>query len=58
LTLVMVPAGFTLMDDFERWLGRHLLPHFTSKHPAAAVPSAAAAPVAALSPPTAQSNPA
>ena len=22
LTLVMVPAGFTLMDDFERWLGR------------------------------------
>jgi multidrug efflux pump subunit AcrB len=24
LTLVMVPAGFTLMDDFERWLGRKL----------------------------------
>jgi len=22
LALVMVPAGFTLMDDFERWLGR------------------------------------
>jgi hypothetical protein len=22
LTLVMVPAGFTLIDDIERWLGR------------------------------------
>jgi hydrophobe/amphiphile efflux-1 (HAE1) family protein len=24
LTLVMVPAGFTFMDDLERWLGRKL----------------------------------
>ena len=24
LTLVMVPAGFTGIDDFERWLGRKL----------------------------------
>ena len=24
LTLVLVPAGFTLMDDVERWLGRKL----------------------------------
>ena len=24
LALIMVPAGFTVMDDFERWLGRKL----------------------------------
>jgi hypothetical protein len=24
LTLVMVPAAFTWIDDFERWLGRKL----------------------------------
>src|SRR3546814_20104660 len=24
LTLVIVPAGFTLADDLERWLGPHL----------------------------------
>jgi len=55
---VMVPAGFTLMDDFERWLGRRLLPQFTGKQPAGAVPPAAAAPVAALSTPVARSHPA
>jgi multidrug efflux pump subunit AcrB len=31
LTLVMVPAAFTLLDDFERWLGRKLHFHFGTK---------------------------
>jgi len=53
LALVMVPAGFTVMDDLERWLGRRLLPQFSGKHPAAA-----AAPAAALSSPAVQSDPA
>jgi hydrophobe/amphiphile efflux-1 (HAE1) family protein len=31
LTLVMVPAAFTLLDDFEGWLGRKLHFHFGTK---------------------------
>jgi hydrophobe/amphiphile efflux-1 (HAE1) family protein len=31
LTLVMVPAAFTVMDDFEHWLGRKLHMHFGVK---------------------------
>src|SRR3546814_19261880 len=30
LTLVIVPAGFTLADDLERWLGPHLKRIFTN----------------------------
>jgi HAE1 family hydrophobic/amphiphilic exporter-1 len=34
LTLVVVPAMYTLVDDFEAWLGpkvsRHLTPHETA----------------------------
>jgi hypothetical protein len=41
LTLVMVPAAFTWIDDFEHWLGRKLSLHFDSKSaPAEAVPAA------------------
>jgi HAE1 family hydrophobic/amphiphilic exporter-1 len=54
LALVMVPAGFTLMDDFERWLGRHLLPQFSGRQRGAAT----APVVASLSSPAAQSDPA
>jgi HAE1 family hydrophobic/amphiphilic exporter-1 len=36
LTLVMVPAAFTLLDDFERWLGRKLHFHFGTKSDASA----------------------
>ncbi len=32
LTLVMVPAAFTVMDDFEHWLGRKLHVHFGVKN--------------------------
>src|SRR3546814_4466949 len=31
LTLVIVPAGFTLADDLERWLGPHLKRIFTNR---------------------------
>ena len=31
LTLVMVPAAFTWIDDFEHWLGRKLKLHFGTK---------------------------
>ncbi len=31
LTLVMVPAAFTWIDDFEHWLGRKLHVHFGNK---------------------------
>jgi len=37
LALVMVPAGFTVMDDFERWLGRkfgHRLVNKSTEDPA------------------------
>ena len=46
LALVMVPAGFTVMDDFERWLGRKF-GHRLVNQPApggAALPPAPAAP--------------
>ena len=36
LTLVMVPAAFTWMDDFEHWLGRRLHLHFGTKSSTAA----------------------
>ena len=41
LTLVMVPAAFTWIDDFEHWLARRLKLHIGSKEGApAAVPGA------------------
>ena len=41
LTLVMVPAAFTWIDDFEHWLARRLRLHIGSKEGApAAVPGA------------------
>jgi multidrug efflux pump subunit AcrB len=41
LTLVMVPAAFTWIDDFEHWLGRKLHVHFgTSTAAASDVPAA------------------
>jgi hydrophobe/amphiphile efflux-1 (HAE1) family protein len=41
LTLVMVPAAFTWIDDFEHWLGRKLHVHFGTKTAAPAdVPAA------------------
>jgi multidrug efflux pump subunit AcrB len=54
LTLVMVPAAFTWIDDLERWLGRRLIHRITGQQPEAA-PAAAAAAVATG---TAQSDPA
>jgi multidrug efflux pump subunit AcrB len=33
LTLVIVPAGFTLADDLEKWLGPHLKRLFTNDEP-------------------------
>ncbi|MBS0387220.1 MAG: efflux RND transporter permease subunit [Proteobacteria bacterium] len=46
LTLVMVPAGFTLMDDLERWLGRKLGRRIVNQTApgGAALPPAPAAP--------------
>jgi hypothetical protein len=46
LTLVMVPAAFTWIDDFEHWLGRKLHVHFAVKG-AAAEPVAGAPPAKA-----------
>ena len=40
LTLVMVPAAFTVMDDFEHWLGRKLHVHFGAKTEASELPAA------------------
>ena len=42
LTLVMVPAAFTWIDDLERWLGRRLIPGITGQQPVTAPPPAAA----------------
>ena len=33
LTLMMVPAGFTVMDDMERWLGRKIGRHLVNDEP-------------------------
>jgi hypothetical protein len=33
LTLVMVPAAFTWIDDFEHWLARRLHLHFGNTSP-------------------------
>ncbi|MDE2219200.1 MAG: efflux RND transporter permease subunit [Gammaproteobacteria bacterium] len=45
LTLVMVPAGFTLMDDVERWLGSKLGRHIVNDSaPTPALPVASGAP--------------
>jgi len=44
LTLVIVPAGFSLADDFERWIGGKLGKLLTHDHPGkpAAAPAAPA----------------
>jgi len=42
LTLVMVPAAFTWIDDFERWLGRRIGNRLVNSDEAAQVPAAPA----------------
>ncbi|HEX7418037.1 MAG TPA: efflux RND transporter permease subunit, partial [Steroidobacteraceae bacterium] len=39
LTLVIVPAVFTLIDDLERWLGPKASKILSSSHPKPAVPA-------------------
>jgi hypothetical protein len=38
LTLVMVPAAFTWMDDLERWLGRKVGRHLINEEARQAPP--------------------
>jgi len=47
LTLVMVPAAFTFLDDFEGWLGKKLHLHFGNKEAAASADLPAAPPAKA-----------
>jgi multidrug efflux pump subunit AcrB len=49
LTLVMVPAAFTWIDDFEMWLKRKLALHVSTAEAAAAGPLPAAAKQASVS---------
>ena len=44
LTLVMVPAAFTFMDDIERWLGRIIGRRLVNDEPTRHAPPAAAPP--------------
>jgi len=44
LTLVIVPAGFSLADDIERWLGSKFSKLLTHDHPGKPVASPPAAP--------------
>jgi hydrophobe/amphiphile efflux-1 (HAE1) family protein len=44
LTLVMVPAAFTWIDDLERWLGRRLTHHVVNAENSPAAPLTAIAP--------------
>jgi HAE1 family hydrophobic/amphiphilic exporter-1 len=39
LTLVIVPAGFTLLDDIERWIGPKVSRLLSARPPAAAHPA-------------------
>jgi len=42
LTLVMVPAAFTWMDDLERWLGRKVGRHLDQRRGPTGTPPAGA----------------
>ena len=46
LTLVLVPAGYSLSDDFEKWIGPKLARVLTTHHGAPVAPGGAPAPVA------------
>jgi multidrug efflux pump subunit AcrB len=39
LTLVIVPAAFTLIDDIERWLGPKVIRFLSAKAPSPATPA-------------------
>ena len=47
LTLLLVPAGYSLSDDFEAWLGPKLARGLTTHHGAPIAPGAAPAPLPA-----------
>jgi HAE1 family hydrophobic/amphiphilic exporter-1 len=51
LTLVLVPAAFTWIDDFERWLGRKVGHHLVNND--SPTPATPAAPPGAVSSTTA-----